>query len=48
MGEERNPNQIIRKDARNCFVESLNDAFDRGRIHLFFATYDATDRKSVV
>lgn len=45
MGEERNPNQIIRKDARNCFVESLNDAFDRGRIHLFFATYDATKRE---
>lgn len=37
---ERNQNQIIRKDARSCFVESLNDAFGIGRIHLAFATYD--------
>lgn len=40
MAENRNQNQIIRKDARGCFVESLNDAFDIGRIHLAFATYD--------
>lgn len=37
---ERNQNQIIRKDARSCFVESLNDAFEIGKIHLAFATYD--------
>ena len=37
---EHNQNQIIRKDARSCFVESLNDAFGIGRIHLAFATYD--------
>lgn len=37
---ERNQNQIIRKDARSCFVESLNDAFEIGKIHLVFATYD--------
>lgn len=40
MAENRNQNQIIRKDARNCFVESLSDAFEIGRIHLAFATYD--------
>lgn len=40
MGDNRNQNQIIRKDARNCFVESLNDAFGIGKIHLAFATYD--------
>ena len=40
MAEDRNQNQIIRKDARNCFVESLSDAFEIGRIHLAFATYD--------
>ena len=40
MAENRNQNQIIRKDARNCFVESLNDAFEIGKIHLAFATYD--------
>ena len=40
MAEDRNQNQIIRKDARNCFVESLCDAFEIGRIHLAFATYD--------
>lgn len=40
MSEERNSNQIIRKDAKNCFVESLNDSFAIGKIHLTFATYD--------
>lgn len=40
MNEERNQNQITRKDARGCFVESLNDAFEIGKIHLVFATYD--------
>lgn len=40
MDEKRNQNQIIRKDARNCFVESLNDAFSIGKAHLAFATYD--------
>lgn len=37
-----NDNQITRKDAKNCFVESLNDAFAIGKIHFNFATYDAT------
>jgi hypothetical protein len=37
---EKNPSQIIRKDARNCFVESLSDAFCNGRAHFVFATYD--------
>lgn len=40
MLDERNQNQIIRKDARDCFVESLNDAFDIGKTHFAFATYD--------
>ena len=40
MNNERNRNQIIRKDARNCFVESLNDSFVIGSIHLAFAAYD--------
>lgn len=40
MSEERNNYQITRKDARNCFVESLRDAFEIGKIHLAFATYD--------
>ena len=40
MDEHRNQSQIIRKDAQNCFVESLSDAFDIGRFHLAFATYD--------
>ncbi len=40
MAEDRNQNQIVRKDARNCFVESLNDAFEIGKVHLAFATYD--------
>ncbi len=40
MDDNRNQHQIIRKDARNCFVESLNDAFEFGKVHLGFATYD--------
>ncbi len=32
MDDTRNQNQIIRKDARGCFVESLSDAFEIGRI----------------
>ena len=35
MNDERNQEQIIRKDARNCFVESKNDSFDRNRSFLF-------------
>ncbi len=40
MAEDRNNYQIVRKDAKNCFVESLNDTFPIGRVHLAFATYD--------
>ena len=42
MQQERNSQQIIRKDAKNCFVESLSDAFDREKAHLVFAAYDLT------
>ena len=45
MSEEYNKNQIIRKDARNCFVESLNDSFEIGKIHFNFATYDLSKPK---
>ena len=38
--KNRNDAQIIRKDAKGCFVEALNDGFAIGRIHLFFASYD--------
>ena len=37
MAEERNHYQIARKDAKNCFVESLNDCFSIGRVHFAFA-----------
>ena len=40
MEEARNQYQIIRKDAKNCFVESLSDSFDKGKAHLVFAAYD--------
>ena len=40
MSEERTNYQITRKDAKNCFVESLYDTFEIGKIHLVFATYD--------
>ena len=40
MQNDRNQDQITRKDARNCFVESLRDCFSFGRIHFTFASYD--------
>ena len=40
MPDDRNQFQIIRKDGRNCFVESLNDAFEIGRVHFAFSAYD--------
>ena len=40
MSEDRNQNQIIRIDARGCFVESLNDSFEIGKAHFAFASYD--------
>ena len=40
MTDERNQNQITRKDAKNCFVESLSDVFAIGKIHFNFAAYD--------
>lgn len=40
MSEERNQNQIIRIDARSCFVESLSDSFEIGKAHFVFAAYD--------
>jgi hypothetical protein len=43
--EERNKTQIIRIDAKNCFVESKSDSFEIGKIHLEFATYDTNQKK---
>ncbi len=40
MTEEYNNNQIIRKDAKGCFVESLRDFFKVGKMHIAFASYD--------
>lgn len=37
---EENQSQIVRKDARGCFVESLNDFFVVGKVHFAFAAYD--------
>jgi len=35
-----NQEQIIRKDARGCFVEVKNDCFHLDKVHLQFVTYD--------
>lgn len=40
MSSERYQYQIIRKDSRNAFVESLSDGFSIGKVHLVFAAYD--------
>ena len=39
--DDLNLYQIIRKDARNCFVESKSDGFRYGKVHLEFSQYDA-------
>lgn len=35
-----NLDQIIRKDARSCFVEVKSDCFHMDKVHLQFVTYD--------
>jgi hypothetical protein len=40
--EDLNRDQIIRKDARGCFVETKSDSFSYGKVHLEFSQYDAT------
>ena len=39
--EDLNRFQIIRQDARSCFVEAKSDSFSIGKVHLEFASYDA-------
>ena len=41
MKEGYNHFQIIRKDAKGCFVESLCDYFPAGKVHLQFVAYNA-------
>ena len=43
--EEKNKTQIIRVDAKNCFVESKSDSFEIGKVHFELATYDASKEK---
>jgi len=38
--QNNNRDQIIRKDARGCFVEVKNDCFHLDKIHLQFVAYD--------
>jgi hypothetical protein len=40
--EDLNRYQIIRKDARGCFVETKSDSFSFGKVHLEFSQYDAS------
>ena len=40
--EDLNRYQIIRKDARGCFVETKSDSFSIGKVHLEFSQYDAS------
>ena len=42
MSDNYNNYQIARKDAKNCFVESLYDSFSIGKVHFAFATYDVS------
>ena len=40
--EDLNRYQIIRKDAKDCFVETKSDSFPIGKVHLEFSQYDAS------
>ena len=39
--------QIIRKDARGCFVEIKNDCFHLEKVHLQFVSYHASSASSL-
>ena len=41
----KNASQIIRKDGKNCFVESLCDSFGIDKMHLCFVNYDTSAEK---
>lgn len=45
MSKEKNPAQILRKDGKNCFVESLCDSFEIDKMHLCFVNYDTGAEK---
>ena len=42
MSDNYNNYQIVRKDAKNCFLESLCDSFSIGKVHFAFVTYDVS------
>ena len=42
---QQNPNQIIRKDGRNVFVEALRVAFPIEKVQLKFMSYDMNQNK---
>jgi hypothetical protein len=39
---EKNPNQIVRLDGKNCFMESMKNAFEIGKFLWGFYQYDKT------
>ena len=43
--EDLNRYQIIRKDARNCFIETKSDCFINNKVHLLFLQYDMARQK---
>ena len=43
--EDLNRFQIIRKDARNCFIETKSDCFVNNKVHLEFSQYDMARQK---
>ena len=43
--EDLNRYQILRKDARNCFIETKSDCFINNKVHLLFLQYDMARQK---
>lgn len=44
MASQKNPNQIVRKDGKNCFVEVMSSAFDIGKVLMNFVSYNTENQ----
>lgn len=44
--KQKNPNQIIRLDGKNVFLEVMNSAFEIGKVNINFIEYDVNQEKN--
>ncbi len=48
MAKRLNPNQIIRIDAKNTFMEVVNDSFSLGKVQINFCKYNEKTKKQIL